>query len=154
MAGAELAEAGLLAARQHGGAAVAATSRLGMKLYCWRGGEIRAKPCDRNPNLLPAGHSPARSPRRSQAPCPRVLTHPNPRLRKSLGAPDQARHASSAAPAARRSLLQTTYRAKVKTTAGHDPTKFPHHTRHRGSHGSSHGNTYPLARSKNRKLPR
>ncbi len=31
MTGAELAEAGLLAARQHGGAAVAATSRLGMK---------------------------------------------------------------------------------------------------------------------------
>ena len=31
MAGAELTEAGLLAARQHGGAAVAATSRLGMK---------------------------------------------------------------------------------------------------------------------------
>jgi hypothetical protein len=49
-------------------------------LYCWRGGEIRAKPCGRNPNLLPAGHSPARSPRRNQAPCLRVPTHPNPRL--------------------------------------------------------------------------
>jgi hypothetical protein len=99
---------------------------------------------------------PAGSPRRSQAPPLSVPTHPNPRLPEILNGPDQARHASSAPPAA--PPLQTAHRATGKMTAGQDPHPIPTpHTPHKTSpapRGSSRSNTYPLVRSKSRKLPR
>jgi hypothetical protein len=57
-----------------------------------------------------------------------------PGYRTSSTAP--TRHVTLPAPRPQRATppLQTAHHAKVKTTAGQDPTKSPHRTRHTGSH--------------------
>jgi hypothetical protein len=100
---------------------------------------------------------PAGSPRRGQAPRLSVPTHPNPRYRKSLTAlPGTSRFQSS--PAARRSPAADNAPRDGKMTADQDPHKIPTpHTPHRtlpAPRGSSRSNTYPLVKSKSRKLPR
>jgi hypothetical protein len=84
--------------------------------------------------LRATGTAPAGNLRRSQTPRLDVPTHPNLRLPEILNAP--TRHVTLPAPQPQRAAppLQTAHHAKIKTTAGQDPTKFPHHTRHIRSH--------------------
>ena len=112
----------------------------------------------RPPGIRATGYGPAGNLRRSQAPRLGVPAHPNPRLPDILNGPGQARHASSAPPAARRSPAADSAPRESKNDRGPGSHKIPTlHKPYRTSPapcGSSRRNSYPLARRKNRKLPR